>query len=352
MFERRGTMSYLMAPSWKSAAILVGSAVLFSCEEMTVTSVDVSSVSVVPAEATVASGDTLRLAATPMDPSGEPLPSWAVQWTTDDPSVATVDPSGLVRAVGEGEVAVRAVFGGVEGASAIEVPRVFTVDAERSRVLVDPATLAADGDGVSVVTIRLRDPDGEPIPEGGHEVSVVLSGDGVLSSVTDHGDGTYSTTLRAPTVTGTTTITVLVDGTALAQEGIVTFEPGPMSPATSTITADPETLTAGSDDTSSITLRLRDAHGNLLSGGGDDVKLRGSGRERLSGVTDHGDGTYTATLWPPRLPGSGTIRGTLKGQTIEDTATVRYTLASASSDRTGSVRVAGSFQSDASAGGP
>jgi hypothetical protein len=352
MSERRGTISYLAAPAWKPAAILVGSVVLLSCEEVTVTSVEVASVSVVPAEATVAAGDTLRLVATPMDPSGEPLPSWAVQWISEDPSVATVNASGLVKAVGRGNVKVRAVFGGVEGTSEIRVRRVVTVDARRSRVLVDPAGLVADGEGVSTVTIRLRDQDGESIREGGHEVSVVRSGGGVLSSVTDRGDGTYRTTLRAPTVTGTTVLTVRVDGATLAETPTVTFVPGPASAATSTITADPVTLTARSDDVSTITVRLKDAHGNLLTRGGDRVRLRVSGGGRLSRVTDHGDGTYTARLLAHRNPGTGTVRGTVNGKDIEDTATVQYTVAAASLDWRGSVRLAGSLRSGPSAGGP
>jgi hypothetical protein len=351
MSERRDTRSYLEAPPWKPAVILVGSVLLFSCEEMTVTSVDVASVTVVPAEATVASGDTLRLVATPMNPSGEPLPGWAIQWVSGDSTVATVDASGLVRAVGRGEVKVRAVFAGVEGTSEIRVPKVVIVDVERSRVIVDPASIAADGEGLSTVTIRLRDQDDEPIREGGHEVSVAQSGDGVLSSVTDRGDGTYRATLRAPTVTGASVLTVLVDGATLAETPTVTFVPGPASTATSTITADPVTLTVRSDDVSTITVRLRDAHGNLLTRGGDDVTLRASGRGRLSRVTDHGNGTYTATLSAPRSPGSATIRGQLNKKDIEDTATVQYTAAGASLDWRQSGRLAGSFRSGAGAGG-
>ena len=298
--------------------------------------VDVASLNVDPPEATLSPGDTIRLTATPLSASGEPFPRGTVMWINEDPAVATVDGSGLVSAHDRGEAVVRAVFANVEGSAVIKVVRVFRVDLERSEVLADPSVLPADGEATSVLTIRLRDAEGEQASEGGHEVTLTKAGGGTLTPVTDHGDGSYTGTLAAPTVTGSAVIAALVNGAALNARANVTFVPGPPSPVTSTISADPESIPASSDARSTITVRLRDAQENLLTEGGDKVKLRITGTGRIGSVTDHGDGTYTAVVTPPRLPGLGTVRGDLNGRSMEATVTVRFTLFGADLASTGS----------------
>jgi hypothetical protein len=321
--------------SRKGGTVLAAVALLSSCETVSVTPVDVASLNVDPPEATLSPGDTIRLSATPLSASGEPFPSRAVTWVNENPAVATVDGSGLVRAHERGEAVVRAVFGNVEGSAVIKVVRVFQVDPERSEVLADPVVLPADGKATSVLTIRLRDPEGVQIPEGGHEISVSKTGGGTLSPVTDNGDGTYTGAVAAPTATGSAVITVLVDGAPLNARANLTFVPGPPSLVRSTITASPTSIRAGSDQRSTVTVQLNDAEGNHLTEGGDTVKLRITGSGRIGSVTDHGDGTYTAIVTPPRFPGSGTVRGDLNGKSMEATVTIRFSLLGAALARTG-----------------
>ena len=52
--------------------------------------------------------DTLRLTAQVHDQNGEPMTGVSVTWSSGDPSVATVDASGLVRSAGNGAVVVTA----------------------------------------------------------------------------------------------------------------------------------------------------------------------------------------------------------------------------------------------------
>src|SRR3989454_712882 len=63
---------------------------------LTVSAVPVASVSVSPASASLQTGQTVQLTATPTDASGNPLSGRAVSWTTSDATVATVSSSGLV----------------------------------------------------------------------------------------------------------------------------------------------------------------------------------------------------------------------------------------------------------------
>ena len=66
------------------------------------------SVTVSPAEETVALGDTLRLLAEARDENGHPVEGAAFTWSSSDAAVAAVDPSGLVRGAREGTATITA----------------------------------------------------------------------------------------------------------------------------------------------------------------------------------------------------------------------------------------------------
>jgi len=84
--------------------------------------VPVASVTVTPGSSTVARiGDTLRLAATLRDASGNVLLPRPTTWSSDNEVVATVDTTGLVRAVGEGSATMTATREGVRGTAATTV---------------------------------------------------------------------------------------------------------------------------------------------------------------------------------------------------------------------------------------
>jgi hypothetical protein len=341
MTSHRTPVPRFRGTSRKGGTILAAVAVLSSCETVSVTPVDVTSLNVDPPEAVLSPGDTIRLSATPLSSSGEPFPRGVVTWINENPAVATVDGSGLVRAHDWGEAVIRAVLANLEGSAVIRVVRVFQVDPERSEVLANPSVLPADGKATSVLTIRLRDPEGTQIPEGGHEVTLSKTGGGTLTSVTDHGNGTYTGALAAPTTTGSAQVTVEVNGEALKARATVNFVPGPPSRVTSTITASPASIRVNSNQTSTVTVRLRDAQENPLTEGGDNVKLQIAGRGKIGKVTDHGDGSDTAIVTPPRFPGSGTVRGDLNGESMEATVTIRFTAFSAALATPGSWLPAG-----------
>jgi hypothetical protein len=73
--------------------------------------------------------------------------------------------------------------------------------------------------------------------------------------------------------------------------------------------------------TITVTLQAEDAGGQALSTGGLSVAfaLTGSAQGAFGSVTDHGDGTYSATFTPSAI-GSGTITATIDGQTLTTAA--------------------------------
>src|SRR5207237_1203607 len=103
--------------------------------------------------------------------------------------------------------------------------------------------------------------------------------------------------------------------------------PGPISPAQSTVTANPTTI--ATNQTSTVTLTAEDANGTPLTSGGAAVGFTlGTGATAtgdFTTATDNGDGTYTATFTPTRA-GSAPVAATIGGQPVTSTlATITAT---------------------------
>ena len=82
----------------------------------------VATVVVSPPAGVLVKGDTLRLSAEALDANRHAVPGAApFVWTSSDPSVASVDASGLVKAVAGGEVAVSAGSSGATGTADLVV---------------------------------------------------------------------------------------------------------------------------------------------------------------------------------------------------------------------------------------
>ena len=78
-------------------------------------------VEVTPAADTLAPGDTLRLEAVAYSAAGVELPPDGMRWSSGDPTVATVDESGLVTAVAAGTAVVTATHGPRQDSAMIRV---------------------------------------------------------------------------------------------------------------------------------------------------------------------------------------------------------------------------------------
>jgi adhesin/invasin len=140
---------------------------------------------------------------------------------------------------------------------------------------------------------------------------------GTVGAATDIGNGTY-TAVFTSTVPGTATISATVDGTPIDNTAQVTVGVGASSPATSTITASPSSITT--DGSSTITIAFKDAHGNPAPLDGATFTLS-SDTGLLGPVTDNGDNSYSATFTTD-VPGTVTMSGTLDGVPLVSTATV------------------------------
>jgi alpha-tubulin suppressor-like RCC1 family protein/pimeloyl-ACP methyl ester carboxylesterase len=127
------------------------------------------SVSISPSSSTLeAIGDTVRLVAQVRDGTGALVPDAAVIWTSSNPAIASVDGSGLLRALGKGDVNVRADALGASSTAALTVtgtavvatvgPSGGTVTHPAGATLQIPAGALASATSVRIELAAVADP--------------------------------------------------------------------------------------------------------------------------------------------------------------------------------------------------
>jgi len=109
----------------------------------------------------------------------------------------------------------------------------------------------------------------------------------------------------------------------MAADYSFSFTTAAASTLTSTIAANPTSITANGTATSAITVQLKDSVGNNLTSSGGTVALSTTAGT-LSAVSDNNNGTYTATLTAPTTTGTATLSGTLDGTPLSNTTTVDF----------------------------
>jgi hypothetical protein len=178
----------------------------------------------------------------------------------------------------------------------------------------------------------VTDANNNPIPG----VTVTFAGPGSGAGVTFPGGNTASTNAQgeasinvtANTSAGAYTVSASVAGVATTANFPLTNNPGAVSLSQSRVTVLPTTVTLGS--TATVTLTALDANGNHETSGGLTVTFglgSGNGSGTFGPVTDHGNGTYTATF-TGTVAGNVSILATIDNQPTQATVTVSIAPAS------------------------
>jgi hypothetical protein len=199
------------------------------------------------------------------------------------------------------------------------------VSATNSAVAVTSPTVASGT--TDTVGVVVRDAAGNPISGlGGGAFGLSFAGGtsngsfGPMSETTT--PGTYAATFTGTAAGTAVTLTVTVGGVPIASAPKVQVTAGAVSLSHSTITAAPLSLQVG--DAATITLTARDAFGNLEPAGGLAAAfglVGGSAGGSFGSVTDHGNGTYTATF-TATAAGSDTFTASIGGQLVTSTGPV------------------------------
>ncbi|HYF40176.1 MAG TPA: filamin/ABP280 repeat domain-containing protein, partial [Gemmatimonadales bacterium] len=201
-----------------------------------------------------------------------------------------------------------------------------------NEIAVSPGPPAAAQSTVSVpngtagqqttITIRVRDEFGNNVSGSAGSLSVSISGANPASNlpVTDNGNGSYSATY-VPVRSGVDEITVRFGDQVLgggAQSS--TVSPGPSDPGMTTAQV---TRTGVFFVRIDVLITVRDAQGNQVGRGGDEIRISANGSAPRSCAppdqneetcVDNGDGTYTDAF--VIIAGAVTVDITLNGVPI------------------------------------
>ncbi len=167
-----------------------------------------------------------------------------------------------------------------------------------SEMTASPAVVPADGVSQSLVTFRPLTLQATEIGPGravSFELAADGDADGQAGPAVDHGDGTYSVSLAAPSSPGSDVVRAKVDGAEVST--VVVSWRGPADFAASAFAAEPRRIRPDGAATSVLTLVPRDANGIPLGAGRTVVlSLAGSPAADLAPAIDGGDGSYAAVL--------------------------------------------------------
>jgi trimeric autotransporter adhesin len=249
---------------------------------------------------TLAAGLTAQLAANGSYDDGSSLDVTAsVSWTSSDPLVATVSPSGLVTAVAPGTAIITGTLSG-ETATILVTVTSAVLNPGGLTITVPPLTLAAGLTGQLTATGSYS--DGSSV-----DVTANVSWTSSNPAVATVGLNTGLVTAVLP---GSATITGTLDGQSVTLP--VTVTNAVLNPNGLVITTSPLTLAAG------LTGQLT-ASGTYSDGSVVDVTADVSWTSSNPAVAIVGLNTGLVTAV---LPGSATITGTLNGETATLPVTV------------------------------
>ena len=147
-----------------------------------------------PGSVTLTLNSSEYLDAEVFDANGHPISDPVVAWSSGDAEVVTVDRTGVVMAVGNGNTQVRAVSGAVEASADVRV----TTPADRIRVSPDSAAFTALADTVRLIAESI-DENGDAIEEvdaswsSSDETVVTVNSAGLVTAV-DNGSAEITAT--------------------------------------------------------------------------------------------------------------------------------------------------------------
>ncbi|MDJ0767111.1 MAG: filamin/ABP280 repeat domain-containing protein, partial [Myxococcota bacterium] len=163
------------------------------------------------------------------------------------------------------------------------------------------------------IVVQVRDASGNDLSVGGETVVVSVTGaNSVSPTVTDNNDGTYSASY-VPVNSGTDNVAITLNSVAISGSPYSSsVSTGSVSPAMTTATV-PNGLAGNPTD---IVVQARDGSGNAIAVGGETVTVTVAGANSVSpGVSDAGDGTYTASYTPTNA-GTDNVTITMNGTEI------------------------------------
>ncbi|HBQ4488033.1 TPA: Ig-like domain-containing protein [Escherichia coli] len=232
---------------------------------------------VVSQDNAVADGSTANtLRARVTDAFGNTLAGQTVSVIADNG--ATVAPTAITGQDGTVEISVTSQMAGTSAVTASinsssqSRDVTFIADASTAQIAdleVTQDNAVADGATANTLQVKVTDANGNTL--AGQTVSVLAdNGATVASTMTTKPDGTVEISVTSQTA-GTSAVTASINNSSQSQN--VTFVPGDASQLTSTVETNKSNYTVG--ETITITVTLRDAFDNLVTGAASQLAANG-----------------------------------------------------------------------------
>ncbi|MGI8509424.1 MAG: Ig-like domain-containing protein [Gemmatimonadaceae bacterium] len=269
--------------------------------------IPVASVSVLPANGTIAAGATLALSAVTYDAAGVVLPGRQVLWATSAPQIATVDASGNVRGVAGGTATITATSEGKSGASTLTVT-VPPPPVPVASVTIVPSAVSVAIGQTTTLTAVTRDADQNTLAgravvwSSANSAVATVDGSGVVKAV---GNGSAAVTATSEGKTGTAQVIVV--------SAVVSPPPTPAPLPVESVAVNPASGTLTVGGTLALSATTRDGSGNTLSG---RAVAWSSSASQTATVSSSGLVTAVAA-------GNATITATSEGKTGSAVITVQ-----------------------------
>ncbi|PKL56604.1 MAG: hypothetical protein CVV35_04110 [Methanomicrobiales archaeon HGW-Methanomicrobiales-6] len=266
--------------------------VTVSAEELILDSIQVT-----PLTATLAINETEQFNATALDQFGNAMTDVAINWTSGNEAVGTIDAEGVFTALAAGTTNVTATADNVTGSATVIVEEPIL---DSIQVTPTGATLGIGDTQRFIVTAR--DQDGNVMSDvainwtSSNETVGTIDADGFFSALDD---GTATVTATAENVTATANVTVNNEDPALAS-----------------IVVTPSEITFGSNETQQFTATAFDQFGAEIAG----VEIAWTSSDETVGTID-ADGLFSALD-----DGTATVTATVEN--VTGTAEVTVTTAS------------------------
>lgn len=313
--------------------VSIGTAVVFATIDgvigtttVTVRQVPVATVTVSPPTAEVVSGGTVQLSASVRDGNGAELPGRLVGWSSSDDATAAVSSTGLVSGLKAGTVTITASSEGRSGTATVTVTP--PAPAPVATVTVTPSTATVTVG--QTTTLQARTLDGNGTELTGRAISWSSDNPGVANVsqsgvVTGVAPGNATITATSEGKTGTAAITVNAPA------------PAPVA----SVTVSPQTVNLTTGGTQQISVTLRDAQGNELSGRtvswqtgnpavatvsqGGLITAAGPGNTTVTATSEGQTGTVTVNVAAP-VVGSVTVNPPAATVTVAQSVTLTATV--------------------------
>src|SRR6185437_8789470 len=261
--------------------------------KVTVAGVLAASVAIAPSSVSLTQGATAQLSTTVKDTSGNVLTGMIVTWSSSNTNVATVSSSGLVTALAAGNATITATAGGVSATASVAVQ---SLPVPVASVSMSPSSASmVPGDTVTI-TATPRDSTGTAL--GGRTITWSSSNTSVAK--------VSSSGLVTAVAVGSATISATSEGKT-GNAG-VTVSAAPVA----SVSVSPHSASVVTSGTVQLSVTLRDANGNVLTG-----------RTIVWSSSDSGTATVNGSgLVTGATPGTAEIYAVSEGHSDSSTVTV------------------------------